>query len=73
MLEQKTRMIKCLRSELQRSTRKIKQFEKLQEYQKIDIRILKAVESLSSTEEYDVYSRIIIDERRNFGNLKAPR
>ena len=66
-------MIKCLRSELQRSTRKIKQFEKLQEYQKIDIRILKAVESLSSTEEYDVYSRIIIDERRNFGNLKAPR
>jgi precorrin-6x reductase len=73
MLEQKTRMIKCYRSELQRSTRKIKQFEKLQEYQKIDIRILKAVESLSSTEEYDVYSRIIIDERRNFGNLKAPR
>lgn len=45
----------------------------MEEYQKIDIRILKAVQSLSSTEENDVYSGIIIDQLRNFGKLKAAK
>ncbi len=73
-IEQKNRMIKCLRSELQRSNEKMMTFEKkLEEYPKVDIRILKAVESMSSTEDHDVYSGIIMDQLRNFGKFKTSR
>lgn len=67
-IDQKNRMIKCLRSELHRSNGKIEKLEKkLEDYPKVRITILKAVESLSSTEEHDVYSGIIMHQLRNFG------
>ena len=73
-LQQKNRMIKCLKSALQRSNEKSKRFEKkLEEYPKVDIKIVKVVESLSLTEEHDVYAGIIMDQLRNFGKLKSAR
>ena len=62
----KNRMIKCLKSALQRSNEKSKRFEKKFE----EVRV---VESLSLTEEHDVYAGIIMDQLRNFGKLKSAR
>ena len=73
-LQQKNRMRKCFKSALQRPNEKSKRFEKkLEEYPKVDIKIVKAVESLSLTEEHDVYAGIIMDKLCNFGKLKSAR
>jgi hypothetical protein len=61
-----------LRSDLQRSNRKVEQIKKkVEEIPKIDRKILKTIETLSSTEEHDVYSGIIMDQLKNFGKLKT--
>ena len=74
MIERKNRLIKCLRRDLQRSNRKIKEMQKkVEEIPKIDRKILKTIETLSSTEEHDVYSGIVMDQLRNFGKLKTAR
>lgn len=47
--------------------------KKFEEIPKIDRKILKTIETLSSTEEHDLYSGIIMDQLRNFGKLKTAR
>ena len=45
----------------------------MEEYPKVDIKIVKVFKSLSLTEEHDVYSGLIMDQLRKFGKLKTAR